>query len=57
LCFWGAIGKAFFVEGKNPSSGTDMHSLGYDHDDDPTPMLQLDEARNHCIDTNETPPG
>ncbi len=33
-----------------------MHGLDYDHDEDPTPMLQLDEARNHCVDTNNIPP-
>ncbi|KAG4433843.1 hypothetical protein IFR05_010661 [Cadophora sp. M221] len=52
FCFWGSDGKSFFRAGYNPAKEPEMRSTG-----PPTPMLQLDDARYHRIDSDMIPPG
>ncbi|KAE9381225.1 hypothetical protein N431DRAFT_359019 [Stipitochalara longipes BDJ] len=52
FCFWNDQGKCFNQPGKNPSSEESMHAMGA-----PTPVLCLDNARYHRIDSEDVPAG
>ncbi|PVH74854.1 hypothetical protein DL98DRAFT_385132, partial [Cadophora sp. DSE1049] len=52
FCFWGSDGRSFFQAGYNPGDKPEMGSMRR-----PTPVLQLDDARYHRIETDAVPPG
>lgn len=52
FCFWNSQGKCFHTPGKNPSSADTMSSMG-----EPTPVLSLNGARYHRIETDDVPAG
>jgi len=52
FCFWREDGKCFYNPKHNPGPQNEMSSMGQ-----PTPVLQLDEARYHRIETSDVPPG
>lgn len=53
FCFWDARGKCFHDPGHNPSHGNEMlGGMG-----EPTPVLTLDTARYHRIDSQDVPSG
>jgi hypothetical protein len=52
FCFWGTDGACFYDPKRNPGPNKEMDSMG-----EPTPVLQLDLARYHRIETDEVPPG
>ncbi|KAH7348321.1 hypothetical protein BKA65DRAFT_525548 [Rhexocercosporidium sp. MPI-PUGE-AT-0058] len=52
FCFWGRDGNSFFQARVNPSEGDEMYTMMAS-----TPILQLDDARYHRVDTEAVPPG
>jgi hypothetical protein len=53
FCFWNTKGKAYYNPSYNPPvEGDTMHSMGK-----PTPVLVLDGARYHRIETDQVPSG
>ncbi|CZR52789.1 uncharacterized protein PAC_02666 [Phialocephala subalpina] len=52
FCFWGGDGTSFHVPERNPGPGKEMFTMA-----DPTPILQLDNARYHRVESDEVPPG
>ncbi|KAE8444443.1 hypothetical protein EG329_000534 [Mollisiaceae sp. DMI_Dod_QoI] len=52
FCFWSADGTSFHKPGSNPGPNKEMRSMGK-----PTPILELDGARYHRIETSAVPPG
>jgi hypothetical protein len=53
FCFWGSEGKCYRRFDYNPPvKGDSMRSMGK-----PTPVLELDDARYHRIETDQVPPG
>lgn len=52
FCFWDNDGKCFHNPGRNPSNNAEMRGMGQ-----PTPVLVLDGARYHRIETSDIPAG
>jgi hypothetical protein len=53
FCFWGNDGKCYRVFDQNPPEKKDtMDSMGEE-----TPVLQLDDARYHRVETDQIPSG